>query len=1388
MAYLSLFVLCLSVFIFPLNVELSVKECAGYSAIQYPISVVVPLPEGAFQDISKFRVSDAGGTTIPAQFSAIGRRWLNDNSISNLQIRFQPTVAAHSGVGSGVSSYFLKDDGSGNATGTNLSIDNGASIITVNTGRLKFTVKKAGFNLIDQLWYDKDGNNIFSASEEIIKSNSKNGGEFKGRLPTDLQYDADRSDIKVEIEESGPMVAIIRAEAVTKYSNPSDHTHGWAVRIYAYAGKSFVKIDYQLQNSAKTKKVTYPLYFEALNLNFDLNLSSTPVIKVGLGNGSTHTTPRGSGILLAQKKDSLFSVYGGLDTNSTPLVSGGRPDGYLNIDDGTMGLTVVTRNFWRMYPNGLSINSSNKLTIELWPEWSSQINAAGRNPKFNETGLYWLVDMQHSYKEILLNFHGADTSNGSLAAIAKQFDFHPVATLPTTWIAECRASLDLNGQLPYETRRAGTTDMRRPNELGSSNTGWNYFYLNGRRTGTAQAGGWPHGLGSFFVTENPADWFIAEWSSIGDMNIRPQSMAQFNFAADWPFLNLGINVCNGGQLDPECYAGHINWRAQSCGSDKLDSALISGTESWSVFNKGYCESLPYTHAWMYHLEDAYWITANPWLRDWYGFMKELRKTFISSNRMPAGISDRGNGHFFAHAMAAYKVTGDTSLVRMMVKALELDYKPKFRRQFGDKNSMCCGQVGEQAFEVGFIARQLINIMNELESTDPQSWSDLFQLLSGWMDWNYNYANFASVWAPSVAPSYVAGGTLADPVAWYYWNTGRSKYREHLLQYITTGIGGGTKDYADMGKTTYNWNGQYEGRWVQYVKHNTKPDSTPPEKISDLKLFRSGNLCQLSWTAPINAYRYHVVWAKLPIVGEATENINRWNWWAANSIGPKFRATHGTKEYLSFNVPDTGYPIVFAAVFSFDSANNMSLISNLGKSDSTPPSAVSNLLAIAPYAHSVALSWSPSTDQESGISHYRIYRDGLLLAETDTTMFIDKKTTEETIYQYQVAAVNMSLSEGALTDVSITTPKDTIAPTIIKATAINENPVVTLLFNERLEKTSAEAINNYLVDQSVAVISAALNEDLITVVLTLSPLTPATTYRLTINGVKDISSSGNAMSGVSTTFTYRIPFTYTDPVSSNGRATSYTWGVAGLNERIYISDVFEIMRIPKKYVGLPMLKFDNDKDVTKTLDTLVMFETNKEVTVYVARDDRIIQFYGANRIPSMFTKFGYSDNGDDIYIGKPGRDTLGVPFSLFQQTFPAGKIIISGNNGYTTNYSNYFVMVMPTDSSLLPSTTAEIDANASTNEGFWVSPNPFNPSVNIIVQTRINGTNRELPMVNIFNIQGKKVGSANPIYVGYRDGLGRFEYKWSGNYFPSGTYFAVVNISGQLQRRKIVLLK
>ncbi len=100
-------------------------------------------------------------------------------------------------------------------------------------------------------------------------------------------------------------------------------------------------------------------------------------------------------------------------------------------------------------------------------------------------------------------------------------------------------------------------------------------------------------------------------------------------------------------------------------------------------------------------------------------------------------------------------------------------------------------------------------------------------------------------------------------------------------------------------------------------------------------------------------------------------------------------------------------------------------------DTTPPSSPSALAATTVAYNRVELSWTGSSDTESGVSGYRIFRNGTLRSFVGGTTFADTTVAASTSYTYTVRAVNGSLLEsGDSNSLPVTTPAavDTQAPT------------------------------------------------------------------------------------------------------------------------------------------------------------------------------------------------------------------------------------------------------------------------------------------------------------------------------------------------------------------------
>jgi hypothetical protein len=168
-----------------------------------------------------------------------------------------------------------------------------------------------------------------------------------------------------ELEENGPMRSVVKVTASStvgcaNYKSetckfPLQHCvdgeqvqvqHGFAVRIYAYAGQSFVKVDYQLRNSPFSKVVNgYALYFDEvgislefsnlkMRIDYSLALSSSSTVTVGKGDGTVWTSAISSqGYQLYQDFPVITNnVYRIRDaTTFTNTFTGNISDGFMDV-------------------------------------------------------------------------------------------------------------------------------------------------------------------------------------------------------------------------------------------------------------------------------------------------------------------------------------------------------------------------------------------------------------------------------------------------------------------------------------------------------------------------------------------------------------------------------------------------------------------------------------------------------------------------------------------------------------------------------------------------------------------------------------------------------------------------------------------------------------------------------------------------------------------------------------------------------------------------------------------------------------------------------------------------------------------------------------------------
>ena len=157
-------------------------------------------------------------------------------------------------------------------------------------------------------------------------------------------------------------------------------------------------------------------------------------------------------------------------------------------------------------------------------------------------------------------------------------------------------------------------------------------------------------------------------------------------------------------------------------------------------------------------------------------------------------------------------------------------------------------------------------------------------------------------------------------------------------------------------------------------------------------------------------------------------------------------------------------------------------------DGSPPSAPFGLNATPVSGLVITLAWGAATDPETGISRYRVYRDGVLLDSTTATSYMSAGLTPLTAYTYEVLAVNGEGLAGPLSAPASATTLDATppsTPTGLTATAAGMAQI-DLTWNAAADPETGVA--RYHIYRAGVLVGSAT-----TTTFSDVGLTPATTY-------------------------------------------------------------------------------------------------------------------------------------------------------------------------------------------------------------------------------------------------------------------------------------------------------
>ncbi len=421
------------------------------------ISGGVPLPKGALTDPDNVRLRH-GDVDVPLQTRPLA--YWPDDSIKWLLLTFPPNggdVEDATGEGDVLSFDLTRRDGSKSAYSLNyggnarigtpkavLSASQNGNSISINTGplQLELAADENWLRSVKLLGKDvlADGGARsfvdFLNTEEIYPCNTTHG---QGNLD-----DGGFVPESIELEESGPLRAVVRLQGMTTSREPMR----MIVRLEAYAGRSVARVFQSVEFLHKDPRRAF-----VRRMGIELPLASTQGARVTVG-GQDGPVALGEGVRAGLKQHSHLGYHAWSQRAGERFLRldevKHRSRGWLDISNSQGGVSVALRDMWQQFPNELMADVENgKLVAYFWPE-SGPLMDVRRYSNYPHRSVGESVPsdtnwINNSYyvkdgflgvsrtHEILLYFHDSDVSSGKIDAVAADFQRPPLVYAGADW-------------------------------------------------------------------------------------------------------------------------------------------------------------------------------------------------------------------------------------------------------------------------------------------------------------------------------------------------------------------------------------------------------------------------------------------------------------------------------------------------------------------------------------------------------------------------------------------------------------------------------------------------------------------------------------------------------------------------------------------------------------------------------------------------------------------------------------------------------------------------------------------------------------------------------------------------------------------------------------------
>lgn len=240
------------------TVELSVRRPDG-AASRYFATGAVFFARGTLFEGNRVLLYDEAGKAVPLQTQVLAR-YTMDGAIRSLYVVFPVDGSA------GAQPKFTLRYGEEPAeqpVRQPVVVEDVDDQVTVNTGPVKFIMRRNGFRLFEQLWLDANGDGKHTADECVLAADSAGGLTVVDDAGTCWESRLDTPTLVVE--RSGPLEVVVRAQGWHRDSAGHGKI-GYIVRVFAYAGSPELRIEHTFENLTRTKSPGTGLQGIALTL------------------------------------------------------------------------------------------------------------------------------------------------------------------------------------------------------------------------------------------------------------------------------------------------------------------------------------------------------------------------------------------------------------------------------------------------------------------------------------------------------------------------------------------------------------------------------------------------------------------------------------------------------------------------------------------------------------------------------------------------------------------------------------------------------------------------------------------------------------------------------------------------------------------------------------------------------------------------------------------------------------------------------------------------------------------------------------------------------------------------------------------------------------------